>query len=86
MFSWNDKKHINTFWVKKSALSGATENIPSSHNKTVLYFTYFSSLEANGYSLFFFVSVRAINAINSPLSFTIGSLPVNKINIHLLLY
>lgn len=37
--------------------------------------THFSSLDARGNSLFFFRSVLAIMATNSPFSFTIGSLP-----------
>ncbi len=39
---------------------------------------YLSSLEARGNSLFFLRSVRAIIATNSPLSFTMGSLPGGK--------
>lgn len=40
------------------------------------------SLEARGYSLFFFRSVRAMMATSSSLSFTMGSLPVNNITRH----
>ena len=46
--------------------------------------TYFSSLDASGNSRFFFRSVRAINANNSLLSFTIGNFPIRTILLPLL--
>jgi len=48
-----------------------------------ILFTYFSSFDAKGNSLFFFKSVLAIIATSSPCSFTIGSFPEIHTHTHI---